>query len=500
MSKSNRKEKFPNNEYGKLPPQNVQFEESILGGIISYSDRPEYLEATFKFLRPKVFYKTSHSIIYKTILDLYNSDRPHDILSVISELERNGELDTVGGKYYITYLTTIFCSYTTIEFHSAFVFECFIRRELIQLLSEKINELYDYKMDIVDIYDSLHERLESVFDFLDSELVHSIDSIVDRTLNELKNVSEGKINNVIKFNDVLFDKVYVMPYDIISIAAARGAGKTRYLIKLMKGLFESNKDVCALWYSMEDSDTKIMRLWASMDTGIPDNRMQGKGDKLTKEEYERISKSMVKFKSYDCEIINDQESISVINRRFNKFMKKKGREDKFVFLIIDNIMLVEDIYNATNGNAIQIEDMVAGSIRKIINKGKRANIKVVIIFLHHMTKEMESRANSEEAYRPKLSHVKGSTRFVDICSIAALINNPGMHKDLIKKHSVLPDIKCLDSEGNTKFYKRESILSNLIIVEIAKNRDGDVDENKMICRYLVDMGKMKFSELKALGL
>ena len=114
-----------------------------------------------------------------------------------------------------------------------------------------------------------------------------------------------------------------------------------------------------------------------------------------------------------------------------------------------------------------------------------------------MTKEMEGRANFEEAYRPKLTHMKGSTRFADICTSSILINYIGSHKDLIKKNSQLPDILCKNSDGTTKYYKRELLMKNLLIIEVAKNRDGEMaNDDISIIRYLVDFKTMKFTELQ----
>ena len=160
-------------------------------------------------------------------------------------------------------------------------------------------------------------------------------------------------------------------------------------------------------------------------------------------------------------------------------------------------MLIDDLYNSPAGsNQIQIEDKVAASIRAIVNNADKKGHKAIVIFLHHMTKEMESKNNFEEAYRPKLSHMKGTTRFADVANGIILLNNPGMHKDLIKKHSSLPDINCINSNGTSMFVKREKLLKNMLIAEVAKNRDGDMsDDSKAIQRWIVDFGTMKFNEL-----
>ena len=500
MSKSNKKPPLSADEYGKLPPQEVEFERNILGLIMKFPDIPDLLLTANKYLKSEMFYLIAHQHIFAAIQQLSLAENSYDARSVTNTLRVSGLIDEVGGPYYINSIANDAVGLNSVEYQSAFVFECFIRRSVIELLSEQQSVAYDLKIDIADIHDNIITGIEKIYGFMDVDVQHSVDSIIDRTIKEMRGISEGVIKSVYKCGDRLFDEVIgTSAYDIIGIASPRGAGKTRYLIKLMKGWFKNNNDIAALWYSLEDDDSKILRLWATEETGIVESRMLGKElPILTSQEFNIISNSMNNFKSINCEIRNDIESIKKIDRRFTEFIN--NNTDKTCFLVIDNFMLIEDIHLASNNtNQTQIEDMVIGTMRKIINKAKRKNHKVVLIFLHHMTKEMESRANADEAYRPKLSYMKGTTRIADICTSIILLNNIGVHKDLIKKHSIMPDITCINSEGKSMVVKREKLLSNLLISEVAKNRNGEVaDDDKVICRYVVDMKKMKFSELKVI--
>ena len=144
------------NEFGKLLPQNVEFEENIIGSLMKYFEDTEYLDKAIKFLRPEVFYKIAHQKIFEAIYELYRDDKPYDVLSVTQLLRHKGTIDECGGAYYVTLIMQKGYTLTTIEFHSAYIFECYIRRCVIKLLTEKISQLYDEKIDIVDIYESLH--------------------------------------------------------------------------------------------------------------------------------------------------------------------------------------------------------------------------------------------------------------------------------------------------------------------------------------------------------
>lgn len=490
------KKPIDKNEYGKQMPQAPDLEEAILGAIMNNAD---CFDTSLKYLRPECFYKEANQKIFEAMIVLGNENNPIDSNSVTHQLRVLGYIDDIGGPYYIHILSNKATATTSIEYHSAVVLDMYIKREMITLFSESINQLYDDKTDMADVYTIVYDRLEALFGMFDEEMIHHIDSTIERALKEIESYSDGTEDAYIRCGDRLWDEVaYTSPGQIISIAASRSAGKTRYLIKIIRGFFQhNNKKIAALWYSLEDSDTKLVRAFASTATGLSDSQMQSKGYTLSDVEKKAITKEMNTFSKWDIDIVNEQESISQISRRFTRFLKQ--HEDQVCFLIIDNIMLVEDLYNAPAGNPTQTEDKVAGSLRKIMNKATKAGYKVVLIFLHHMTKEMESKFNSEEAYRPKLSHMKGSSRFADICSVIFLLNNPGLHKDLIKKHSGMPDILCVNSDGTSRYVKRQKLLENMMIAEVAKNRDGEVsDDNVAVSRFIVDFKVMSFVELKTL--
>lgn len=482
------------NEFGKLPPQDIQLEEAIIGACLSDENA---CNIALKILNHNCFYREAHNLIFKAIEEMAEKEIPIEMLSITHYLRTVGQIDDIGGPYYIAILCNKLVSTAYVEYHSYVVFEMFVKRELIGIFSEATNELFDDKVNFMDVYERVEARMEEIFETLSDNQIKHMKTSIEKTLHEINSYNDGTQISFIKTGIKLFDEhMFLSPKFILGIAASRGAGKTRYLIYLMKQIFKYNENIAALWYSMEDSDTKIIRAFAATNTGLSDSQMQSKGYKLSSNELSKLTDEINKFSKYDIDFITEQENMQSISRNFNRFLKK--RPDKICFLLIDNIMLIDDLYSNTTGNSLAIEDKIAASLRKVINKAEINGHKAIIIFLHHMTKEMESKYNMEEAYRPRLVHLKGSSRFADVANGIVLINNPSMHKDLIKKHSGLPDINCINSDGTTKYVKREVLLSKLLIVEGAKNRDGEINDNVAIQRYVADLALMKFIELNCI--
>jgi replicative DNA helicase len=89
-------------DYGKLPPQAVDLEEAVLGALML--DK-EALTDVIDILKKDSFYKEDHQKIYEAILDLFQKSEPIDILTVTQELKKRGELEIIGGPFYIAQLT-----------------------------------------------------------------------------------------------------------------------------------------------------------------------------------------------------------------------------------------------------------------------------------------------------------------------------------------------------------------------------------------------------------
>lgn len=481
--------------YDKIPPQALELEDAIIGCILNDEN---LLLLSMSIIKPECFHNLINKNIYECFCDMSIKEIPIDAITTTNHLRSLDMLDDIGGAYAVTLLQSKNTNTSNFEFYCYVIFELFVKRSMITLFQEETNNVYKPDSDIYEIYKRVNDKLESIFDTLsDKQIKHMQDSI-SKTINEIEGYHSGSDISYIKTGIRIFDEhVFLAPKMILGIAASRGAGKTRYLIRLIKSILTLNdpKNIAVLWYSMEDSDTKIIRLFAAPKVGLNDQQMQSKNYKLSTSEIESITGEINKFSNYNIDFINEQDDMATMSRNFTRFMKK--HDGKTCFLLIDNVMLIDDLYNSKGGNQLQIEDSIAANLRKIVNKAETNGHKAIIIFLHHMTKEMESRSNSEEAYRPKLVHMKGSTRFADIANAVILLNNPGLHKDLVKKHAVLPHIKCVNSDGSFTYVKRDVLLSNMLIAEVAKNRDGEMaDDNKAIERCIVDLGLMKFNELK----
>lgn len=185
MSKRRHENKMPLSlEIGKLPPQNVDMEEAILGALML---EKEAITKAGSILKPEVFYKEEHQKIYAAIEYLFVKGKAIDIMTVMEQLRKNKELETIGGPAYLSQLTDRIASGAHIEEHSYIVKQKWLARELIRISTEVQNRAFDESIDIDDLLGFNQSELYKV---LNSVLTGQYEHIGDIGTRELKHLSE----------------------------------------------------------------------------------------------------------------------------------------------------------------------------------------------------------------------------------------------------------------------------------------------------------------------
>jgi replicative DNA helicase len=149
---------------GKLPPQATDLEEAILGALMLEKDA---LNAIVDILKPESFYKESHQRIYAAIITLFQNSEPVDILTVINQLRKSGDIELVGGAGFITQLTSNINSAANIEFHARIVAQAAMKRDLIGMASGILKEAYE---DTTDVFTLLDRSESDLFKISDSNI------------------------------------------------------------------------------------------------------------------------------------------------------------------------------------------------------------------------------------------------------------------------------------------------------------------------------------------
>ncbi|RMG78363.1 MAG: replicative DNA helicase, partial [Bacteroidetes bacterium] len=268
-----KKEELSEYVFGKVPPQALPLEEAVLGALMIDKDA---LPIVVDILQPESFYSEAHQLIYKAILRLFEKSQPIDMLTVSESLRQSGDLEAVGGPYYLVELTSRVASSANIEYHARIVAQKHIQRELIRVSTNIIKDAFE---DTTDVFTLLDEAEKGLFDITQNNLSRNYEgmgSLTSKTLKlleELKNKKDGLTGVPTGFTD--FDRLTsgLQPSDMIIVAARPGMGKTSFVLALARNAAMSFQKPVA-FFSLEMSNVQLVQRLISLEAEISGSKMR----------------------------------------------------------------------------------------------------------------------------------------------------------------------------------------------------------------------------------
>tara|TARA_Y100001936_G_scaffold141143_1_gene137696 strand:- start:574 stop:2067 length:1494 start_codon:yes stop_codon:yes gene_type:complete len=383
-----------NIELGKLPPQALDLEESVLGALML---EKEALTNIIDILKPENFYKDAHKEIYQAITDLFNNSQPIDLLTVTNQLKKNGTLDIVGGSYYVTKLTTRVNSASNIEFHSRIILEQSIKRELINISSKVQKDAYE---DTIDVFDLLDQTEQSLFDVSESHIrknYKKVQNLMKEAIDELETKKEKKdgITGVPSgFIDLDTITSGWQPSDLVIVAGRPSMGKTAFVLSLIRNASIDHNLPMGI-FSLEMSSLQLVNRLISSEAELDSDKIR-KGNLKDYEWQQLLHKTDLLQKAPI--FIDDTPALSILELRA-KARRLKSQHD-IQCIIVDYLQLMTSEYGKTSGNR---EQEIASISRSLKAVAKELNIPVIA--LSQLSRAVETRGGDK---RPVLSDLRES--------------------------------------------------------------------------------------------
>src|SRR4030066_2188931 len=148
----------------RLPPQNIEAEQSILGAILIDN---EALSRALEILDPEDFYKQSHRKIFNVMTGLFDKSEPIDLITLTDYLKKKDELEAVGGISYLSSLVNMVPTAANIKYHSKIVREKALGRGLLRSATEIASKVYEDNLEAEEMVDYAEK---SIFDISDKRV------------------------------------------------------------------------------------------------------------------------------------------------------------------------------------------------------------------------------------------------------------------------------------------------------------------------------------------
>lgn len=444
--------------YQKIPPNDIELENKILCVLINDSN---YYIRIATFFNPEIFYGKEQKVVAQAIYELNNENKPIDIITVTKKAIAISKDIT---PYDISMISTSAHNYFNVEEWFHILIEYHIRRKILEMCYIYQAKATDMTEDALFVISELAEQVSNISNMT----VYDKSLTGEEAVAKLMDHIDKRFNVTESFrsigNEKLDEYVYLDAGDIVMIGGPGGSGKSKLAMFMAKNLLLKYKDAAVQIFAFEDPSNAILKSWLSYDCMLTSREMDNKGYSLSQNDVNNIQECSDIVKELDFTIISNPCYINDIKSSFMNFCRK--RPDKFNLLIIDNIMLLKDNDDKSNNNGgTSIDDKIARIIKEISIETMKYN--TAIIFLHHFTKEASNSNKIRNGFRPEIIDVRGSTRYNDIALTTLLINKPSKHKELV---SLYPGY--------------EDMLNDLMIVEVAKSRNG----KEGFVRMFTDLG------------
>lgn len=442
--------------YGKVPPQQVELEEAILGALLIDAN---CIYAGMSKLFPEIFYKEAHQKVFSAIQKLYDNGNKIDTLTVVEQLKRMEQLDAVGGMYFVTKLTNHVITGGHIENHIQIISESYLKREAIRLSGELINESYDDSSDAFDIINTADAGFQKIQEQVLVGMTKDIGYFGMKVLDQHATSKESGVLGIqTGMNSI--DKVIsgLVSPDLIIIAARPSQGKTALALSITYNTSIAGNIPCA-WFSLEMDGVQLVRRLASIDTQIDHEKIR-KGY-TTAAEDELLYSSIEKITN--CPIyIQDDANINIrgIRTKANLLKRKHGIQ----YIIVDYIQLM---------NGIDVKGKSREQIVSDISRGLKLlakELEMPVIALSQLSRKVEERNDK----MPQLADLRESGAIEQDADEVMFLMRPEFY-GMMESHTI--GGKEYDPVG-------------LTILSTAKNRHGATKNTALnfrgVCMHFTD--------------
>ena len=442
-------------EKGKIPPQAIDLEEVVLGAMMI--DK-KGVDEVIDILSPDAFYKDSHKHIFEAIFKLFENSEPVDLLTVSSQLKKDGKLEMVGGDFYLISLTQRVSSSAHIEFHARIILQKFIQRSLIKISNEIIENSYDETKDVFDLLDEAEAKLYEVTQGNIKKSTETAQSLVIQAKKKIEDISNKEGLSGIPSGFTKLDRLTSgwQESDLIIVAARPGMGKTALTLSMARNI-AVNQNIPVAFFSLEMSSVQLITRLISSETSLSSEKLRT--GRLEKHEWEMLN---VKVKTLEKAplFIDDTPSLSIFDLRAKA--RRLSSQYGIKLIIIDYLQLMTAGGSQKgSGNREQEISTISRNLKALAKE-----LSIPVIALSQLSRAVETRGGSK---RPLLSDLRESGAIEQDADIVSFIYRPEYYK--IEEWD---DEDRSPTEGQAEFI-------------VAKHRNGGLDNIRL--KFIGHLGK-----------
>jgi len=413
----------PPTQLEKLPPQNIEAEQSVLGCLML--DKNAIIKVA-DILSPGDFYRQVHNTIFEAMIDLFNKGEPIDVLSVTNRLEEKGALDEIGGPGYLATLVNLVPTAAHVLHYAKIVHRKKVLRDLIEA-AQDISQLgFAEEKEIEYILDEAEQKIFGISQKSISQEFLPVKNALEEAYERIEKLREGEgaLRGVATgFFDLDNYLSGLQKSDLIILAARPSLGKTAFAIDIARHVAIKQKVPVGI-FSLEMSKHDVVDRLLAAEAGV--DLWKLRTGKLSADgidnDLSRIQDAMGALAQAPI-FIDDAPSPTVIQMR--TMARRLQTEQSLGLIIIDYLQLIQPTRHSDN--MVQQITEISRSL-----KGLARELEVPVLALSQLSRAVESRPDQV----PRLADLRESGSIEQDADVVLFI----YREDKVKKDSSRPNI------------------------------------------------------------
>ena len=419
---------FPRRTGGRVPPQNVDAEESVLGAMLLSRDA---IAPAVERLSAEHFYVPANGVVFDAVEALYVAGEPVDCVTVADQLERSGTLTAAGGADRLLALEAATPTLTHVDRYARIVEETALLRRLISVSAEISELAYSRPHDTAAALDQAESMVYSVAERRIVDSTQSLRDLVDLSLDRLEELyQQGDAFTGLATGFNSLDRILsgVQTSSLMVVGARPAMGKTAFGLTMASNVALQSQ-LPVLLFSLEMNHAELTGRLLASDARVDATRVRT--GQLHADDWNRITRSVGRLGEAPM-WIDDNPNVTVTEIRA-KARRMRSRLGGLGLIVVDYLQLMNGRANAEN-RQVEVAEISRGL--KILAR----ELETPIVAMSQLSRNLESRSDK----RPMLSDLRESGSIEQDADIVVFIyrdevyneetTERGMAEIIVAKH------------------------------------------------------------------
>jgi replicative DNA helicase len=375
----------------RLPPQNLEAETSVLGGVLLEN---EALNRVLEVLQEGDFYREAHRRVFSAIVHLYEHSEPVDLITLSEVLKNRGEIEAIGGIEYLNSLVNSVPTAANISYYAKIIKEKAILRKLINRATEIVTQSYSNSGDVDDFIDQAERTIFEISEdrvrpsfYPIKDLIKSSFKTIER-LYEKRQLITGVPTGFQKLDELTSG---LQPSDLIIIAGRPSMGKTAFALNIAQHA-SIQASIPSAIFSLEMSKEQLAIRMLCSEAKVDAHRLRG--GFLSESDWPKLTRAAGSLSEAPI-FIDDTPGISALEMRAKS--RRLKIEHNLGLVIVDYLQLMRG--RASSDNREQEISDISRSLKALAKE-----MNVPVIALSQLNRRVEERGDK----RPQLSDLRES--------------------------------------------------------------------------------------------